>query len=378
MIEMKSHRAVAYIDLDFLEENYCTIKSGLSRGVKILCVVKADAYGHGMIQVAGKLASIGADYFGVATISEGMRLRHHNIVTPVLVMGGIMPWEDVQQALDYDLTPAVHDMNMLRKIKVACDASCKFINVHLKVDTGMGRLGFGPDNIFSAIGEIKDSNYIKIEGIMSHFSSSESRDEYGMEQIRKFADILQLFQNNGIETKLNHMANSGAVSVYPEAHFNMVRAGINLYGSYSAPELKNTFALKQVMKLISRVALIKEFLPGCTLSYGRSYTTEKRTRIACVPVGYADGYLRALSNKGSVLIRDKRCKVVGRVCMDWILVDITDIDNVCAGDEVILLGKGNSDTITADELAQLTDTIPYEILCKISGRVPRIYSGSYE
>lgn len=378
MIEMKSHRAIAYINLDFLEENYHTIKSGLSKGVKILCVVKADAYGHGMIQVAGRLASIGADYFGVATISEGIRLRHYSIVTPVLVMGGIMPWEDVQQALDHNLTPAVHDMGMLKKIKEACDVCGKSINVHLKADTGMGRLGFSLDELPSVIGEIKDSKYIKVEGIMSHFSSSESRDEYGMEQVRKFVNILQLFQNNGIETNLNHMSNSGAVSVYPEAHFDMVRVGINLYGSYSATELKDTFSLKQVMKLISRVALIKEFLPGSTLSYGRSYTTEKKNRIAFVPVGYADGYLRALSNKGSVLIRDRRCKVVGRVCMDWILVDVTDIGDVCTGDEVVLLGKSSTDTITADELAKLTDTIPYEILCKISGRVPRIYSGSYE
>jgi alanine racemase len=373
MIEMKNHRAVAYIDLKILEENYRVIKSRLSEDVRILCVVKADAYGHGMIQVAGKLESMGADYLGVATISEGMQLRSNNISIPVLVMSGIMPWEDVQQALDNDLTPAVHDMDMLRKIKDASFLQDKTVNIHLKVDTGMGRLGFHPDSMFSVIEEIKEAPHIRIEGIMSHFSSSEIKDEYGMEQIKIFQNILQLFQNNGIKTNLNHMANSGAIGNYPEAHFNMVRVGINLYGSYTDVRLKKGFPLKQVMKLISRIALLKEFPPGYSLSYGRSYITEKNTTIACIPIGYADCYPRALSNKGSVLIKDKRCNVVGRVCMDWILVDVTDIEGVSAGDEVILLGNGNTDAITADEMAHLTGTIPYEILCKISGRVPRIY-----
>ncbi len=373
MIEMNNHRAVAYIDLKVLEENYRSVKSRLSGDVKILCVVKADAYGHGMIQVAGKLASIGADYLGVATISEGLQLRSHNINIPVLVMSGIMPWEDVQQALDNDLTPVVHDMDMLRKIKDAPILQNKVINIHLKVDTGMGRLGFKPDNVASVIEEIKGLKHVNVEGIMSHFSSSEIRDEYGTEQVKVFKNILQLFQNSGIKTKLNHMANSGAVGIYPDAHFNMVRVGINLYGSHSSVALKEGLFLKQVMKLISRIAFIKEFPSGYALSYGRSYITEKNTKIACIPIGYADCYPRALSNKGSVLIKDKRCSVVGKVCMDWILVDVTYLEGVSAGDEVILLGNGNTDAITADEMAQLTGTIPYEILCKISGRVPRIY-----
>jgi alanine racemase len=373
MIEMKSHRAVAYIDLKVLEENYRTIKSRLSADVKILCVVKADAYGHGMVQVAGKLASIGADYLGVATISEGMQLRSHNINIPVLVMSGIMPWEDVQQAFDNDLTLVVHNMDMLKKINDTFIQRGKPITIHLKVDTGMGRLGFQPDSIPSVIEELKGSTHINVEGIMSHFSSSELRDEYGMEQVKAFKNILQLFQNSGIKTKLNHMANSGAVVNYQKAHFNMVRVGINLYGSYTAVELKEGLSVKPVMKLISRIALVKEFAPGYSLSYGRTFTTEKKTKVACIPIGYADCYPRALSNKGSVLIKDKRCSIVGRVCMDWILADITDIGDVSAGDEVILLGNGNTDAITADEMAQLTGTIPYEILCKISARVSRIY-----
>jgi alanine racemase len=376
MIGMKNYRAVAHIDLKVLEENYRMIKSRLSEDVKILCVVKADAYGHGMIQVAAKLASIGADYLGVALISEGIQLRSHNVSIPVLVMGGMMPWEDVQQVLDNDLTVVVHNMDMLKRIKAACILQDKVINIHLKVDTGMGRLGFNPGDIPSVVEAIKDSKHIKVEGIMSHFSSSEIRDEYGKIQVMVFRNILQLFQDSGIITKLNHMANSGAIGNYPEAHFNMVRVGINLYGSYSDIELKESFPLKQVMKLISWIALVKEFPPGYSLSYGRTYTTKKSQNIACIPIGYADGYPRALSNIGYVLIRDKRCNMVGKVCMDWILVDVTDIEDVSAGDEVILLGNGNTDAITADEMAQLTGTIPYEILCKISARVPRIYHES--
>ncbi|MCX5806030.1 MAG: alanine racemase [Proteobacteria bacterium] len=370
---MRNHRAIAQIDLKVLEENYWMIKSRLSENVKILCVVKADAYGHGMIQVAGKLESIGADYLGVATVSEGMHLRSHNIKAPVLVMGGMVPWEDVQQVLDNNLTLAVHDLDMLKRVKDACILQDKTINIHLKVDTGMGRLGFNPGNIPAVIEELKDKKCVKVEGIMSHFSSSEIRDEYGKIQVMVFRNILQLFQNSGIKTNLNHMANSGAIINYKEAHFNMVRVGINLYGSYPSVELRESFPVKQVMKLISRIAVVKEFPPGYALSYGRSYTTKKNAKIACIPFGYADGYPRSLSNKGLVLIKDKRCNVVGKVCMDWILVDVTGIEDVKAGDEVILLGNGNNDRITADEMAHLAGTIPYEILCKISGRVPRIY-----
>ena len=226
MIKMDNYRVAAYIDLRILEENYKTIKAQLPPNVKMLCVVKADAYGHGMIEVAGKLQTIGADYLGVATISEGIALRSDGIHIPVLVMSGILPWDDIKPVLHNSLSLVVYDIDTLKKIADACILQDKGINVHLKIDTGMGRLGFSLDDVPAVIKELKDSRYINIEGIMSHFSMSEIRDEYGLQQVKAFKNILQIFQYYDIRPELIQMANSGAIINYPEAHFNMVRAGI--------------------------------------------------------------------------------------------------------------------------------------------------------
>jgi alanine racemase len=353
---MDDLRAAAYIDLRILEENFNTIRTQLPPDVKILCVVKADAYGHGMVRIAGKLQAIGANYLGVATIGEGVELRAHGISIPILVLSGLLPWEDLKPVLSNNLTLAVYDMGTLKKIEEECNLHNEAIDIHLKIDTGMGRLGFNPDRLILAIEEIKHSETLKVAGIMSHFSSSERRDEYGVGQVKIFEKTLETLRNHGISPGLVHMANSGAIANYPEAYFSMIRVGVNLYGSHAAVELKQKLPLRPVMKLTSKIALIREFPPECSLSYGRTYTTEKETNIAFVPVGYADGYPRALSNKGFVLVKDRRCPVVGRICMDWVLVDITGIDSVNLGDEVILMGSGVSDTVTADEIAELTGT----------------------
>jgi alanine racemase len=247
------------------------------------------------------------------------------------------------------------------------------LKIHLKFDTGMGRLGFMPDDAAIVMDRLGHSENIQVEGIMSHFSSSETRDEYGIGQINTFKKIIEGFSERGFQTPITHMANSGAIINYPEAHFNMVRTGISLYGSHSSKELKELLPTRQVMKFASRVSLIREFPVGFALSYGRTYVTKKKTKVAYIPIGYADGYLRALSNKGSVLIHDRRHNVIGRICMDWFLVDITDNDEVNVNDEVILIGESITNCITADEIAEITGTIPYEILCKISKRVTRIY-----
>ncbi|MCX7965806.1 MAG: alanine racemase, partial [Syntrophorhabdaceae bacterium] len=230
-----------------------------------------------------------------------------------------------------------------------------------------------PHDIPYIIELIKHANNIQIEGIMSHFSASEIRDEYGLNQIKKFQEIIDLFRKNKIEPKFIHMANSGGIINYPEAHFNMVRLGISLYGSYPDATMKNKVQLRQAMKLTSKIALIREFSEGSFLSYGRTFKTERPSKIAYIPVGYSDGYPRALSNIGVVLINDTRCCIVGRVCMDWILVDITDCPHVRIGDEVILLGYGDKEAITADEIADLEGTIPYEVLCRLSKKIKRCY-----
>lgn len=366
-------RAVAYINLNVLEENYYKIKEWLSPDVGLLCVVKADAYGHGAVDVARRLESLDAYYLGVATIEEGIDLRVHRIKTPILIMSGVMPWDNIETILEHNLTPVVYNTDMLEMVCEVSNGFQKPLKIHLKFDTGMGRLGFLRDEITNVIDSVKKARNVYIDGLMSHFSSSEIRDDYGSWQINEFKMTIDHFRREGFLPKDIHMANSGAIVNYPESQFSMVRTGISLYGSHASRELKEKLPTRQVMKFVSKIAHIREFSKGCALSYGRSYVTKRKTRVAYVPVGYADGYPRSLSNKGSVIINNKRADVIGKICMDWILVDVTDCGAVNAQDEVILLGECKTDAITADEIGELAGTIPYEILCKISKRVTRVY-----
>ena len=366
-------RAAAYIDLGILEENYNTIRTKLAPEVGLLCVVKADAYGHGAIKVSRRLESLGAFYLGVATIDEAVELRTNKIKIPILVMSGILPWDDVSTLLQQNLTPVVYDLATLEKICSMAKGFQSPLKIHLKFDTGMGRLGFMTDDVSEVIGLVKGVENIKVDGLMSHFSSSETRDDYGIAQVNTFRKVLDSFLKKGFRPTIIHMANSGAITNYPESHFTMVRAGISLYGSHPTLELKKQLPTRPTMKFISRIALIREFPTGHALSYGRTYVTSRKTKVAYIPVGYADGYPRALSNKGAVLINDNRCSIIGRVCMDWFLADITDLNEVNIKDEVILLGEGKTDAVTADEIGEISGTIPYEILCKISKRVTRVY-----
>jgi alanine racemase len=349
------------------------IKSRITAGAKVLCVVKANAYGHGAIEVSRRLETAGVDYLGVATIDEGIELREKGIRLPILVMSGLFPWNEIGLVTKNELSVVIYNTQILKNIVDAAPSFIKPLKVHVKVDTGMGRLGFAIADMARVGQQLKSARNIECEGLMSHFASSEIRDDYGLQQVAAFREARMALATAGIVPNLVHMANSGAAIQYPEAHFDMVRVGISLYGSCPVRILTEKLRLKQVMKFVTKVALIREFPAGQALSYGRTYVTGKTTRIAYIPVGYADGYPRSLSNKGFVLIKDTKCSIVGIVCMDWSLVDITDVDGVNVGEEVILLGSGNTHTITADELAEYAGTIPYEVLCKISKRVPRIY-----
>ncbi|HOJ70879.1 MAG TPA: alanine racemase [Syntrophorhabdaceae bacterium] len=369
-------RATVSIDLGSIEDNYRAIKSILSHDVKILCVVKADAYGHGAVEVTRRLEFIGAGYFGVATLKEAIELRKNSIKSPILVMSGILPWDNTRPFIQHNLAPVIYDMEALKRIADEGMGFDSSINIHVKFDTGMGRLGFNQDDVPYVIEIIKRAKNIHVEGIMSHFSSSEVRDDYGLGQVGRFRDILNTMRAHGIDPQYVHMANTGAILNYPEAHFNMVRLGIGLYGSYPDLSLMDKIRLKQVMRLSSRIALIRTFPRGCSLSYGGTFKTgEDKTKIAYIPLGYSDGYPRALSNRGFVLIKDMRCCIVGRVCMDWILVDITGHDDFKVGDEVIFMGSGRDGSITADEIAHLEGTIPYEVLCRVSRKIQRTYVG---
>ncbi|HVN95464.1 MAG TPA: alanine racemase [Syntrophorhabdaceae bacterium] len=366
-------RAIAYIDLGALEENLAIARSRLAAGVKMLCVVKADAYGHGAIEVSRRLERLNVDYLGVASVEEGIQLRVAGIKTPILVMSGPFPWDALEPAVMNDLSLVFYDVKTLKRIGEESPSLTRPVRAHIKIDTGMGRLGFSVADMAFVGQSLKNMGNVACEGLMSHFSASETRDDYGLKQVALFREAQAALIAAGIRPKIAHMANSGAIINYPDAHFDMVRAGIGLYGSHPSIELAQTFPIKQVMKFVSRVALVRDVPAGYSLSYGRTFITSRNTKVAYVPVGYADGYPRALSNKAFVLIKQRKCSIVGTVCMDWILVDITDINGVDVADEVVLLGRDGGQAVTADELARYAGTIPYEILCKISKRVPRVY-----
>ncbi|MBP1748075.1 MAG: alanine racemase [Deltaproteobacteria bacterium] len=371
----KVPRAVAYIDLHALEYNCQSIRSHLSPGAGLLGVVKADAYGHGAVEISKKLESIGIDYLGVATIDEGINLRSGGIIKPILIMSGIFSWDDIGPVIRYDLTPVVYDRAILVKLVEATRGFTKPLRIHLKFDTGMGRLGFQPYEAREIAQMLDDARGIHVEGLMSHFSVSEIRDEYGLLQVTAFRAIIDTFRSAGFDPAYIHMSNSGAIINYPEAHFSLVRAGISLYGSHPSLSLEGSLPLRQVMKLSARIAFCREFPAGVSLSYGRTFTTGRPSKIAYIPIGYSDGYPRSLSNKGAVLINDTRCNIVGRVCMDWILADVTGLGPVKSGDEAVLLGEGDREgvRVSANEMAENAGTIPYEILCKISRRIERVY-----
>lgn len=364
-------RTSVSIDLGALEENYRALVGLVQATVAFLCVIKADAYGHGAVQVGRRLESLGAAYFGVATLGEGKELREEGIRAPILVLGGVMPWEQFEALIDYDLTSVVGTFDMLER--VAAFRGKRPLKVHLKIDTGMGRLGFGADDLDDLARRLKALRGVEIEGLMSHFPASERRDGRGLRQVARFTEVLSLLKENGIEPKFAHIANSAAICNYPEAHFTMVRPGIMLYGSYPGKALQERLTLKPVMKWTSYVSFVRSFPSGIALSYGGTYVTEREMRVAYVPVGYADGYPRALSNRGCVLVAGRRCRIVGTVCMDWVFVDVTGLPDVGPGEEVVVMGSEKGETITADEIAEQAGTIPYEVLCNVSRRITRRY-----
>lgn len=367
------NRAKVEIDLKVLEENYRVIRGRVPSDVQMLCVVKADGYGHGAVPVARRLESAGANYFGVATIDEGIELRNNGISQPILVMGGVMPWDETAGFWECQLTPVLADFDSLHRLAQDAKQREVPINAHVKVDTGMGRLGFSLDEMEGLAKALKSAEYIRVEGAMSHFSCSEQRDAYGMTQISRFREAVSFLKGHTILPPLQHMANSGAVCQYPEAYFSMVRLGIMLYGSYSDSSLADKIPVRPVMKLASRVAYVKLFPAQSALSYGRTFITERKTKVAYIAAGYADGIPRLLSNKGAVLLHGQRCPIIGRVCMDWLLADVTDLPDVEPGEEAVLMGVAGNDSITADEIAGHAGTIPYEILCSISRRTSRVY-----
>ena len=370
MLKRPTH---AIIHREALCHNYRELQRSLSAETALMAVVKADAYGHGAVSVAAELAAAGCKFFAVALASEAIELRETGITAPILILGGV--WrEDLDHIFNLRLTPVIHDIEsaLLIQEKAAKEKVVK--PVHLKIDTGMARMGIRPDEAPFFLERFKEMKNLCLEGLLSHFSEAEVLgSEFSATQLRAFKETAGLTRERGYKIKYRHMANSAAIVLIRDSHFDLVRPGIMLYGSYPAGLSTQEIDLKPVMELKTRVLQLKRLPAGSPVSYGQTFVTERDSIIATLPVGYGDGLPRKLSGAGDVIIRGKRAPIRGLICMDLTMCDVTDIPGVKKGDEVTIIGRDGTEEITASEIAEKTGTISYEIFCNITKRVPRIY-----
>ncbi len=338
-----------------------------------MAVVKADAYGHGSIEVAKTLRDEGVDYFGVAFHEEGIELRKAGIEIPILVFGAQLS-QNFHYFLDYNLDLTITSKEQINTLEKLCKNQNKIVNVHLKLDTGMNRVGFYPDPFKAAYEQAAKSKWINLKGVYSHLSSADEADTaYTDLQLNRFNKMRDYLQKKHAASILFHLANSAAIMKFPETYFDMVRPGVMLYGNPPSHLFKTDWDLQEVMRFRSAVALIKEVAENEPVSYNRRFYTSSKTKIAVVPVGYADGYNRKLTNKGEVIINKNRYPVIGTVCMDQILVHLGDASNISVGDEVVLFGKQGSEHISIISISRQLKTIPYEVTCWPTQRVPKIH-----
>jgi alanine racemase len=367
---------ICSIDLGALRWNFRQIKKKVGAQVKIMAMVKANAYGHGAVAVAQTLADEGSDAFGVASLEEAVELRRAAIRQPIIVLAGAYV-EQSGQFLEHHLTPVIHDLKTLRSFEAALKSTSANLAIHIEVDSGMGRTGFLAAEVDLWHAELQKLKALRIEGVFSHFSDAETANEaYSEGQVQTFAAVIASLRNAGINPGFVHMAKSAALLTMPHSHFTMVRPGLALYGIYPSAPLSEEIALKPVLSWTTRILQLKRVPAGTCLGYGRTFVTKRESLIATLPVGYADGYRRMFSNRGAVLVRGCRAPVAGRVSMDLTTIDVTDIAKVQQGDEVTLLGRQGDVKISADEMASWADTISYEILTSIGTRVPRIHTNS--
>ncbi|HPU63875.1 MAG TPA: alanine racemase [Mobilitalea sp.] len=374
------YRAQVNINLDAIRSNINEIRRHLKKDTKLMVIVKADAYGHGAVAVSKALENGLADAFGVAIIEEAVELRKAGITKPILILG-FTPKEQFDLVVSYDVIQTVYQYEMAQELSKEAIKQGKTAKIHIKVDTGMSRLGFSDSQ--ESITEIKKISTLKglyIEGIFSHFANADEKDKSSVnDQIRRFNDFYRQLENEGIHIPIRHMANSAGVIEFPNAQYEMVRCGIVTYGLYPSEYVNHSFAnLIPAMELKSHVVYIKEVPPGTGISYGSTYITKRKTKVATIPVGYADGYSRNLSNVGKVIIRGKYAPIIGRICMDYFMVDVTDIEDVTQGDTVTLLGKDGDCVISAKTLALWSHSFPYEMVCTVGKRIPRVFLSQEE
>jgi alanine racemase len=359
----------AQVNLGHIEHNFKQVKSLVAPVTKILVTVKADAYGHGLIEVAKRLASCGVDYLGVASIDEGIKLREAGVTLPILLLGLILQ-EDIRPLFTYRLIPTVCDRQMAAALNRQAARLKQKIAVHIKVDTGMGRIGVLLKEALGLVCDISKLKNIQIQGIFTHFPLADSDRKFTNRQIDSFNQLIGDLKNSGIKIPLVHAANSIGLIDHAHSHFNMVRPGLVIYGLH--PKKNLGLNLKPVLSLKTRIVFVKKIGAGVGISYGLTYRTKRAGYIVTLPIGYGDGYPRNLSNLARVLIGGRRFRISGRICMDQIMVDVGNYQPK-VGQEVVLIGKQGKQQISAEELAELSGTISYEIVCGLGNRIPRIY-----
>lgn len=364
----------AEIHLDHLAFNVHSIKSFVGKDLKYMAVVKADAYGHSAVECARRFEQEGIDWFGVALPEEGVQLREAGIRKLILCLGSFWTGQE-QQLLNFDITPTIFRLEIAEKFNRAAKELGVIADVHLKVDTGMNRIGVRWDELNEFADGLKRFENLKIDGIMTHFASADNDADFTNLQIKRFNESVELLQEKGFRPTFRDMANSPASIGCPESRGNMVRIGGILYGLGDDILPKNIEKpeFKPVMSLHSRIAFLKQVPKGETLGYSRTFETKRDSLIATIPIGYQDGYMRQLSNLSRVIVNGVYANVVGRISMDWTLIDVTDVPNVQVGDEVILIGEQNGLAVKTDDLSELVGTISYEVTCGIHRRVPRIF-----
>ena len=364
----------AEIDLDAIAYNMKNIKN-LVKDKEVIAVVKADCYGHGALDLVPTLLENGASRLAVAVLTEGIELRNNNINAPLMILG-YTPLYLGEELIKYDLEQTIYDLEYAKKLSAIGLSLNKKAKIHIAIDTGMGRIGFLPnEKSVKDVCEIYSLKGLDVLGIFTHFSTSDEEDkEYTYEQFKKFTDFTSKLSDLGIEIPLKHVSNSGAIMDMPETYLDAVRAGIILYGYYPSNEVdKNNLSLKPALTLKASITRVQEMDKDMYISYGKTFKTERKSLIATLPIGYADGYSRLLAKGAKVILNGKFAPIVGRICMDQCMIDVTDIEDVKVGDEVILLGEQGNLKFNADDIAEIMGTINYEILCMIKYRIPRVY-----
>lgn len=369
------YRVYAAIDLDAVCHNISEIKKLVGPDTKIMPVIKADGYGHGAVPVAKALNKIGVDGFAVAIIEEGIALRKQGITKPILILGYTSEYQ-YASLIQHEIEQTVFSYEMAEAISKFAVTMKKEARIHIKVDTGMNRIGFKPtEESVGQVQRIQKLPNIKIQGIFTHFACADEEDKTSARyQKKQFDQFVSKIEEKGIEIPVKHVSNSAAIMDLRECSMDMVRSGIITYGLYPSEEVdKSAIDLKPALSLISHVIHVKEVGPGEGVSYGSTFVTDRKTRIATIPVGYADGYPRALSSRGRVIIRGQYAPIIGRICMDQFMVDVTDIEGVSVMDRVTLVGTDEDKNITVEEAADLAGSFNYEFVCGIGKRVPRVY-----